>query len=133
MAKPREVLRQERPAPAVRLHERGVRVALRPDPERLVQRRERRVHQWDRVPRGEHEAICEWQPGLADIPAHRPREQRRQQQVHLGPRAPRVTALTVVEREIDQLVDDVLHHFPYRERRLRVRVEALEGIHGCAQ
>src|ERR1035437_6911209 len=47
-------------------------------------------------------------PRPADIPAHRSGEEQREEHVNLGPRAAGMAALAVVEREVDQLVDEIL-------------------------
>ena len=115
-----QLLVRERPSPTVGKGEGRIGVASGTDPQRLVERGECRVDERDRVPRGQHEAVGERQPGAADVPPHRPGQQCRQEQVHLRPRAARMPALAVVQREVDELVDDVLEHLPRRELRLRL-------------
>jgi hypothetical protein len=44
-----------------------------------------------------------------------------------------MSALAIVQREVDELIDDVLDHVPRGKRRLGVRIEAFDGLHACAQ
>jgi hypothetical protein len=78
-----EVLPRERVPPVVRERERGIAVAVVPRAHRLVQHRERRVHERDGVPGGEDEAVGERAPRTQEVPAHRAGEHEREQEVDL--------------------------------------------------
>src|SRR5688572_31059294 len=65
--------------------------------------------------------------------AHRARQQEGEQHVHLRARAAGMAALPVVQREVDEFVDDVLRHLPHGKGRCGVREEALDlGGHGAS-
>ena len=111
MPQPEKVLPRQREAAVARKGEPGIAagafaVGARSEP--LVEDGEGGIDERHDVTRREHEAITESAPRLPQVPAHRPREQQRQQHVDLGPRAARMPALTVVQREVDALVDQVL-------------------------
>ena len=105
------MLPRQREAAVARKGEPGIAtgafaVGARSEP--LVEHGEGGIDERYDVTRREHETITESAPRLPQVPAHRPREQQRQQHVGLGPRAARMPALTVVQREVDALVDQVL-------------------------
>ena len=57
-----------------------------------------------------------------------PEEQRREEEMWTFDRRPAgMAALAVVEREVDELVDDVLDDLPVRERCLALGVQAVGG------
>ena len=127
-AQEQQVLPGQREFPVVREREARIPGALVPEAHRLVQRRERRVDERHGVARRKHEPVAEGAPGMEDVPAHPAREHEREKDVHLRPRPAGVTALAVVQRQVDELVDDVLRHFPHREGSRRVRRSSL-GMH----
>ena len=85
----------------------------------FVQHGERGVHERDGMPGGKDEAVREAQPRPAHVPSHRSRKREGQHHVDLGARPPRVPALTVVEGQVDTLVDQVLQHLVAGEVWLR--------------
>ncbi len=128
MAQAQEVLPRQCPAPVVRERELVARVTLVAGAHHLVQDRERAVDERHGVTGGKDEPIAERQPGPAEVPAHGPGEQQRQQQMDLRTRAARVPGLAVVERQVDRLVDDILHDLPVLERRRSALVERIDAI-----
>ncbi len=88
------------------------------EPGRQQRRRrvaERRVRERDRVAGREDETVGEASPRPHEVPPHRARQHQREEEVHLRARSTRVAALPVVQREVDELVDDVLEHVPLGE------------------
>ena len=122
-----QVLPGERPATVIGEGEGGIRIPFGTGAQRFVQDRQGGVDQRDRVTGREHEAVREWSPGLADVPAHGAREEERQEEVDLGARPAGMAALTVVQRQVDRLVDDLPDRVPVLERAHRLVVEAIRG------
>ncbi len=83
-----------------------------PDTQRLVEYGQGAVDQGDGVARPQDEAIAEALFGMADVPAHHAAEQSDQQSVHFGARAAGMTALPVVQDQVNELIDQVLGLFP---------------------
>src|SRR5690348_16464054 len=107
-----QVLPGQRPLPIVREGELVAWVALVPRTQHLVQDGEGRIYQRHGVARRKDESVHEWPPRLAQVPAHRAREEQRQEQMDLGPRPTRMSALAVVERKVDRLVDQLAQELP---------------------
>ncbi len=68
------------------------------------------------MPRGEDEPVLERAPRSQEIPPHRSRQERGNENVDLGARPSGVTTLTIVEGQVDHFVDDVLDHLPFIEQ-----------------
>lgn len=112
VAEGEQVLPGQRPATGIGEGEALVAIALVARPQRLVEHRKGGVHQRNGVARRKHETVGEWQPRTADIPAHGSRQQQCQEDVHLRARATGMPGLTVVEGEVDCLVDDLPDQLP---------------------
>ena len=123
-----EILPGERVLALERERETRIAVALVPQAHRLVHRRERRVDERHGVAGREHEPVGERPPRAEHVPPHRAREHERDEHVDLRPRAAGMAALPVVQREVDELVDQVLGEFPHRERAPSARKQAF-GVH----
>ncbi len=131
-AQPQQPLPGQRPAAVIgerKIRRPGQRV---PGPYRLVQHRQRGIHQRHRVTRGQHEAVAEPVPWPQQVPAHGAGQQQRDQHVHLGPGATGVPALAVVQGQVDALVDQVLDHLVPGEISLRggIQLPSVRPCHG---
>ena len=78
----------------------------------LIQDGERCIEKGDGVARDEDKAVIESLVGMPDIPAHRPAEKQCDKSMHLGAGSARMSALPVIEHDINILVDAVLDFFP---------------------
>src|SRR5207249_4972222 len=125
-AEPQQVLPGEREHPVEREREALVGCALMPHAHRFVERREGRVNERYRVTRRQDDAIAEAAPRPQQIPTHRAGQHQCEKQMDLRARAAGMTALPVVQGEIDELVDDVLGDLPQREGRRGVGEEAFD-------
>ena len=121
---------EQRPAPAVGEGEARIAAGRVPAPHDLVERREARVDERHRVPGGQDEPVAEGTPGAEEIDAHRPRQERGDEGVHLRARAAGMPRLPVVEHEVDALVHEVLDDLPARELALGGGEEGIDG-RGC--
>ncbi len=126
-----QVLPGQRPATIVGKGEAGFGVDIMPRSETLVEDGQRGVDQRHGVPRGQDESVGEAEPWAPDVPAHRPGQERGQQQVALRPRTARVSGLAVVEGQVDAFVDDVEEDLVALEVGLGGRVELADWIEGC--
>jgi hypothetical protein len=93
---------------------------LVPGAQRFMEHRERRVEERVRVARDQHDAVGEALAEVAEVPAHRSREERDEQHVNLAAGAAGMAALPVVQHDVDALVDDVLQLFPVGKGRLHL-------------
>ncbi len=78
----------------------------------FVENREGRVDQGHGVAGRQHEPVAKPFFGMPDIPAHGATQQQADEVVGLGATAAGVTALAVVQHQIDLLIDDVLDDLP---------------------
>ncbi len=126
MAQAGQVLPRQREPPILGEGEARVARPLEPGSERLVEDGKRRVDQRHGVAGREHEAIAEAQPRPADVPAHRPGQEQRQEHVDLGSRAAGMPALAVVELQVDELVDQILEDLVVGEVAFGARQESID-------
>ncbi len=63
----------------------------------------------------QHESVAEAFLGMANVPMEDATQQRDNQRIHFGTRSTRVAALTVVEDQVDELVDQILGFLPLVE------------------
>ena len=122
-----QVLPRQREPAVLGEGEAGIAGALGAGAEALVQDGESGIDERHDVAGGENEAVAEAEPRPADVPAHRPGQEQREEHVHLGPRAAGVPALAVVQLEIDALVDQVLEDLIAGEVALRQCVHPLHA------
>ena len=85
------------------------------DPQGFVENRQGGVNQGNGVAGHQDEPVAEPFFGMPDVPPHGAAQQQAHQVVHLGTASPGVPALTVIEHQVDLLIDDVLDDFPVGE------------------
>ena len=64
-----------------------------------------RIDQRDTVAGSEYETVCKGEERIADIPAHRAGCQERRHLMRFGTRSARVSTLTVIQHNVNILVD----------------------------
>ncbi len=63
---------------------------------------------------------------MADIPSRNTGQQHRDERVHLRPRSAGMPALTVIQLNVDELIDDILEFLPLWEILLELAIALLD-------
>ena len=134
VAQPQELLPEERPLLLlIDLVARVARLSVT-DAQSLVVDSQQGVDDRAAVPRHEDEAVPEGLFGVADVPAHARAERRCDEQRHLRARPAGLAALSQVERQIDELIDQVACLLPVMEvTGERLEAGLREGLHGGSE